>query len=83
MLLDFNEFDKPIFTWGDTATHPVMFATNADGYGHLSFWSIDQRMLETTGMQGLALALSDTNDDRGEDPDDAEAETSVRIFQSS
>ncbi len=54
MNLDFNEFDKPIFTWGDTATRPVMFVTNADGYGHLSLWSIDQAMLEATSTGGQA-----------------------------
>jgi len=61
MSLDFNEFDKPIFTWGDTATRPVMFVTNADGYGHLSFWSIDQAMQEATSAEGRATTSNETD----------------------
>ncbi|KLO17475.1 hypothetical protein SCHPADRAFT_162983 [Schizopora paradoxa] len=66
MNLDFNEFDKPIFTWGDTATRPVMFVTNADGYGHLSFWSIDQAMLEAASMEEPARTSDDAKVDQGE-----------------
>ena len=63
MNLDFNEFDKPIFTWGDTATRPVMFVTNADGYGHLSFWSIDQGVLEAVGTDGPVQMLNGSDND--------------------